>query len=201
MVDPGVTVGIGVAGSLSGVGLGWWLNRRSAASAAIEAQRRDAAVQLLNALVEARMHAGVMVEAEKLSERLEIAKNEWRRALLRYAGRLDNQDLTSRIDEVYIVLFLATQGGLRPDRAGPEKEGVDLPSLAYLVERAFLDVFVSLDAFLNGKALPPRSFPNNIMEVITDESRPGGPIDRLRAELNQWPDPERTARTKIMMDL
>ena len=52
----------GAVGSLFGVALGWYLNRRSATEALVIQQRREAASKLLDAAVEARINTRVLIE-------------------------------------------------------------------------------------------------------------------------------------------
>lgn len=191
----------GAVGSLFGVALGWYLNRRSATEALVIQQRREAAANLLDAVVEARINTRVMIEKSEVGRGLEVARKELRRAVLRYTGRIGNSEITSRVDALPLMLFIATEGG----RADPQSKGgdstTDLFSLAYIVERAFTDAFICLDAYLNNEPLPPRTFPDNAMEVMSDDSRSGDPVGRLRLELNNWPTADNTARTKIFSDL
>lgn len=191
----------GIVGLL-GVLLGWGLNQRSAADALVKQQKRDAASALLDALVEVRMSVSVMAPVEDIPGLLAAARDHWRRAALRYLGRIGDEDLTSRVDAIMFVMVLASAGGRPPtENPGMEAPPGHLFNLAYIVDRAFQDPFCALDAYLNGKPLPPRTFPENPIEVAADDSSDGGALDRVRAALDALPDPAPTARTKYITAL
>lgn len=182
--------------AVGGVALGWHLNRKSAAEALVAQQRRQAASQLLDELVEARLKTQILNERERAQVAISEADDAWRRAVLRYSGRIGDEELTRRVDAASVALHLARTGGTDETRSRAAVEGVDLASLAYIVERAFLDVFVCLDALLNDRPLPDPSFPPDPMRIITEE---GDAVALLRAALNDYDEPERTARTRVML--
>jgi hypothetical protein len=118
----------------------------------------------------------VMVEKSEVLSGWETARKELRRAVLRYTGRIGNHKITSRVDVLPTVLLVAATAGGRERLQRGERDL--LFSLAYVVERAFIDAFICLDAFLNNQPIPPRTFPDSPMEVMSDDSRDGDPVTR-----------------------
>jgi hypothetical protein len=188
--------GLGIPTFL-GVLLGWLLNRRSRDTELVKQQQREAAGLLLDALVEAELALRVMVPRADVHESIEQAQGTWRRAMLRYAGRIGNVELTSRVEGMLIVFTLARSGGIDDDHdlrsAPPSQHLIDITQIA---GRAFLDSYVALEAFLNGQSLPPRSFPANPIEVMASGGQDG--IATLWEAVRAMPEPEQTTRLKLI---
>jgi hypothetical protein len=163
---------LGLPGAI-GVVLGWLLTRHTTARTLVVQQKREAATLLLDALVDARLAVSPLAPTDEIKTGVREARSLWWRSVMRYLGRIGDAELTSRVDTISLAFTLASAGGRSPTddfRTTPPPQR--LIDIGLIVDRAFLDVFYALDAFIDDKQPPPRAFPEALaaMQIMTDES-------------------------------
>jgi hypothetical protein len=71
--------------------------------------------------------------------------------------------MRSRVDTISLAFTIASASGRSPtDDFASTPPPQRLIDIGLIVDRAFLDVFYALDAFVDGKRPPPRSFPEDL---------------------------------------
>lgn len=195
----------GAVAVIAGV-IGAFLSRRNARQLAIEAQRKQAANELHDELVEIRLLAQVIRTPKgELRDRLDQAETRWNRARLRLLGRIGSEKITERLAVISNVLLYgyASLPTWVSDGAGgriqdPPRDLV--MNVAEIIERCFQDALGCLEAYLDDEPLPPRSFlTQDEFYACETEPEPADVIADVRRQLKEYPPLNRAHHSEFQL--